>query len=135
MKKKNLIILLIFPFLIAVFCIVTVNTTYNKIDVDISYIEWEYKDMHSFQISDGDYLLTAYGVNQRYYKVSGDDSLVWFVENSDGTEDPYAEIVEKTGASTATISRVNRSLGMDGAGGYDIVFSRMEDTATEQNNG
>ena len=97
MKKKNLIILLIFPFLIAVFCIVTVNTTYNKIDVDISYIEWEYKDMHSFQISDGDYLLTAYGVNQRYYKVSGDDSLVWFVENSDGTEDPYAEIVEKDG--------------------------------------
>lgn len=47
----------------------------------------------------------------------------------------YAEIVEKTGASTATISRVNRSLGMDGAGGYDIVFSRMEDTVTEQNNG
>ena len=42
---------------------------------------------------------------------------------------------KKTGASTATISRVNRSLGMDGAGGYDIVFSRMEDTVTEQNNG
>ena len=38
MKKKNLIILLIFPFLIATFCIVTVNTTYNRIDVDISYI-------------------------------------------------------------------------------------------------
>lgn len=33
----------------------------------------------------------------------------------------YNDIVEKTGASTATISRVNRSL-IYGAGGYDIVF-------------
>ena len=35
----------------------------------------------------------------------------------------YNDIVEKTGASTATISRVNRSLAY-GAGGYDIVFNR-----------
>ena len=35
----------------------------------------------------------------------------------------YNDIVAKTGASTATISRVNRSL-MDGAGGYDIVFNK-----------
>ncbi len=35
----------------------------------------------------------------------------------------YNDIVEKTGASTATISRVNRSLSY-GAGGYDIVFSK-----------
>ncbi len=33
----------------------------------------------------------------------------------------YNEIVAKTGASTATISRVNRSLAY-GAGGYDKVF-------------
>ena len=37
----------------------------------------------------------------------------------------YSKIVEKTGASTATISRVNRSLQY-GANGYDIVFDRME---------
>ena len=36
----------------------------------------------------------------------------------------YLEIAEKTGASTATISRVNRSL-IYGEGGYDIVFSRI----------
>ena len=36
----------------------------------------------------------------------------------------YQEIAEKTGASTATISRVNRSLSY-GAGGYHAVFSRM----------
>jgi len=38
----------------------------------------------------------------------------------------YSDILEQTGASSATISRVNRSLQY-GEGGYEIVFSRMED--------
>ncbi|CCZ28517.1 trpR-related protein YerC/YecD [Firmicutes bacterium CAG:194] len=38
----------------------------------------------------------------------------------------YLEIAEKTGASTATISRVNRSLTY-GNDGYEMVFSRMKD--------
>lgn len=38
----------------------------------------------------------------------------------------YLEIAEKTGASTATISRVNRSLNY-GNDGYDMVFKRMEE--------
>ena len=37
----------------------------------------------------------------------------------------YSEIVAKTGASTATISRVNRSLNY-GRNGYRIVFERLE---------
>ena len=37
----------------------------------------------------------------------------------------YLEIAEKTGASTATISRVNRSLNY-GNDGYDMVFDRIE---------
>lgn len=37
----------------------------------------------------------------------------------------YLEIAEKTGASTATISRVNRSLNY-GNDGYDMVFARMQ---------
>ena len=36
----------------------------------------------------------------------------------------YLEIAEKTGASTATISRVNRSLTY-GNDGYELVFGRM----------
>lgn len=36
----------------------------------------------------------------------------------------YLEIAEKTGASTATISRVNRSLNY-GNDGYDLVLNRM----------
>lgn len=39
----------------------------------------------------------------------------------------YLEIAEKTGASTATISRVNRSLNY-GSDGYDLVFERMNKT-------
>lgn len=38
----------------------------------------------------------------------------------------YLEIAEKTGASTATISRVNRSLNY-GNDGYEMVFGRMEE--------
>lgn len=36
----------------------------------------------------------------------------------------YLEIAEKTGASTATISRVNRSLNY-GDDGYEMIFERM----------
>ncbi len=48
----------------------------------------------------------------------------------------YLEIAEKTGASTATISRVNRSLNY-GNDGYDLVFARIpalpEDLNSEDN--
>ena len=44
----------------------------------------------------------------------------------------YLDISEKTGASTATISRVNRSLNY-GNDGYELVFGRMEKKETEQN--
>ena len=37
----------------------------------------------------------------------------------------YLEIADKTCASTATISRVNRSLNY-GCDGYDMVFSRLD---------
>lgn len=36
----------------------------------------------------------------------------------------YNDILDETGASSATISRVNRSLRY-GSGGYDVVFERM----------
>ena len=38
---------------------------------------------------------------------------------------PYADIVEKTGVSTATISRVNRALNY-GADGYKTALKRTE---------
>ena len=38
----------------------------------------------------------------------------------------YLEIADQTGASTATISRVNRSLNY-GNDGYDMVFKRLKE--------
>ena len=42
-------------------------------------------------------------------------------------EKTYLEIASRTGASTATISRVNRSLNY-GNDGYDMVFARIKET-------
>lgn len=43
----------------------------------------------------------------------------------------YSEILAETGASSATISRVNRSL-LNGAGGYETVLERMKEEKEEQ---
>ena len=43
----------------------------------------------------------------------------------------YAEIADETGASTATVSRVNRSL-VYGADGYEVVLSRMGITGKKE---
>jgi len=37
----------------------------------------------------------------------------------------YSTILEQTGASSATVSRVNRSLRF-GADGYEVVFKRLD---------
>lgn len=42
----------------------------------------------------------------------------------------YSDIVAETGASTATISRVNRSLNY-GSDGYEIAFSRIDHKDTK----
>ena len=39
----------------------------------------------------------------------------------------YNDILAETGASSATISRVNRSLQY-GAGGYELVFERLKES-------
>ena len=42
----------------------------------------------------------------------------------------YLDILEKTGASSATISRVNRSL-LGGAGGYESILEKMKESGEE----
>ena len=42
----------------------------------------------------------------------------------------YNDILERTGASSATISRVNRSLAF-GHGGYQVYFQRQEEDSKE----
>jgi TrpR-related protein YerC/YecD len=43
----------------------------------------------------------------------------------------YIDIAEATGASTATISRVNRSLNY-GCDGYDMVFKRLDEEKKDE---
>ena len=43
----------------------------------------------------------------------------------------YSDILERTGASSATISRVNRAL-LNGAGGYVSVLGKMKEDGHEQ---
>ena len=53
-------------------------------------------------------------MEQRYHVASClDDGMI------------YTDILAETGASSATISRVNRSLQY-GSGGYETVFSRIK---------
>ena len=42
----------------------------------------------------------------------------------------YNDILERTGASSATISRVNRSL-LGGAGGYESILEKMKESSEE----
>lgn len=46
-------------------------------------------------------------------------------------KETYQEIVRKTGASTTTIGRVNRSLQY-GAGGYQLVLDRLNEDAPQK---
>lgn len=99
MKKKNLVILLLLPFIISLLCIITINTTYQMVDVDISFIDWAYSDVEPFKLEDNaSYELNAVGVNQKHYAVSGGNELVWTVQNQDpAAEEPCAEIVVENG--------------------------------------
>lgn len=93
MKKKNLIILLLIPFLISILGVVTLNTTFNMIDNDILSISWDYDDTEAFKIRDESYLLKATGVNEKNYPAGAGNALVWSVENEDkNDQNVYAEI-------------------------------------------
>lgn len=46
----------------------------------------------------------------------------------------YSDIVATTGASTATISRVNRTLTQDDNGGYALVFKRLKEQEEAEKN-
>ncbi len=97
MKKKNIIALLLIPFLIASLCIVTVRTTYHAVDIDIQSIEWEYDDYEPFKLSDSLYKLSAKGIMPNNYAVSDGNDLIWSVKNKTDEGDPCAEIVLKNG--------------------------------------
>lgn len=95
MKKKNLIILLLIPFIISLLGIVTINVSFNLIDKDILAIKWDYADMEAFKVNNK-YKLEAYGVSDSKYPVSTGNQLIWSLKNKDSMdEELHAEVIKE----------------------------------------
>lgn len=94
MKKRNLAILLIIPFLVAIFGIVTINTAFNLVDNDVVRIEWDYRQNELFNLDAGRSQLHARGILADPTGLgSAGSRLVWSVRNmTDDDADPHAEI-------------------------------------------
>lgn len=91
--KKNVIILLLMPFIIALACLTTISATFNLIDTDIIGIIWDYSANEAYKVSSNPYQLKAVGQNQKNYPVF-DSSLVWEVRNASKEDNnEYARIV------------------------------------------
>lgn len=80
MIKKNLIILLLIPFLIALLGAMAARTTYKLIDDDITDIKWKYGDVEAFKVNNT-FLLEAEGISSG--DVSEENKLTWTIENKD----------------------------------------------------
>lgn len=104
MKKKNLAILLIIPFLVALFGIVTINAAFNLIDNDVISINWNYHDNELFEVGKQITLQAEGVVADKRYPASAGNRLVWTVENDDGAAEPHAEIV---GDSSNSLLKTN----------------------------
>ncbi len=95
MKKKNLIILLIIPFIISLLGVITINVSINTFYGDITAIKWDYDEIEAFQLSgDKKYLLEATALNSSNAPLDKGNTLMWSCENKDEEDlDPIAEIV------------------------------------------
>ena len=93
MKKRNLAILLIIPFLVSLFGIVTINAAFNLVDNDVIRIEWDYRQNELFNLDAGRQLLEARGILANAADLgSAGSRLVWSVENADDALEPHAAI-------------------------------------------
>ncbi len=95
MKKKNLAILLIMPFLIALFGIATIKTAFNLIDNDVINISWDYAENELFVIGSETLLEAKTILADERYPASEGNELHWEVENADDIEEPHAEIDDR----------------------------------------
>lgn len=59
MKKKNLIILLLIPFVITLVGVITINTTFNFIENDMIGIDWSYDEIEGIKLEDKLHKLVA----------------------------------------------------------------------------
>ena len=92
MKKSNLAILLLAPFVIAFLGIVSVNAAFSLIDKDIEGIDWDYQDREAFKITGQGYLLKATPVTSEESNLAYGNELVWSIDK--GGED-YAYLKQE----------------------------------------
>ncbi len=98
MKKKNIAILLLLPYVIALLGVMTVNITFKVFQNDIAYIDWSYSDIEAFKLGDARYPLRAVGVTTSNFPLAEGNELVWAVKNSDGAEEPHATVEKDNGS-------------------------------------
>ena len=98
MKKRNLIILLLMPFVISLLGLTAINLTFNIFENDILSIEWDYEDVEGFKVDEeGQYLLTAKAISDTNYPSKGNE-LIWTLKNRDtNDEEEHARILQESG--------------------------------------
>ena len=96
MGKKNLVILLALPFIIALLGVSVISATFNLIDTEILAIGWDYDEAIGVKVN-SEKELQAYGINNKNYPVTN-AKLIWSVSNSDTNPSPNAVILEKNGS-------------------------------------
>jgi len=98
MKKRNLIILLLMPFVISLLGLTAINLTFNIFENDILSIEWDYEDVEGFKVDEeGKYLLTAKAISDTNYPSKGNE-LIWTLKNRDtNDEEEHARILQESG--------------------------------------
>lgn len=99
MKKKNLIILLLIPFLIALLGVATISATLNYVESDIISIKWNYDDIEAFALNEEEYLLEATGVSQKGYPAGTKNSLVWSLKNKNSEDTTEYARINKSGSN------------------------------------
>lgn len=96
MKKKNLIILLLIPFVITLVGVITINTTFNFIENDMIGIDWSYDEIEGIKLEDKLHKLVASPIYEQGYPPLKEEALVWSVYDSDNHEEnKYAKIVNE----------------------------------------
>lgn len=92
MGKKNLVILLLVPFIIAILSAGVITGALNLVERDIIGIGWEYNQAIAVK-KDQQILLKAYGISDKNYPVT-DVKLVWSIKDDGTSSMKIAEIVD-----------------------------------------
>lgn len=92
-SKRNLVILLVMPFVVGLLSFNALRATFNLIENDIIAIDWEYNDNEMFVYSTDPHkhLLKATALNDDNYPAIS--SLIWNVNNVNSAEDDHADIL------------------------------------------